>query len=559
MKTFELILTREGGRIRVCATDKPDQTLKQYEERPVSFGRIDKLCIEVLSVLNRANNRKNIESSFIEELKKTGQDLFDNLLTPNAKRRLLATSSTTLSLDIDDQLTHIPWELLYDGRQFLCRKFNIGRTVSTKQNISGLKKRPVNKSLRMLIIADPRENLDAAYREGIMLRDELIERQDRIKADLVSSRVDRQFVRRHLRDYDIVHYTGHAEYREDDPSKSGWLMSDGIWTAPDTRNLSGETPFPFLIFSNACHSGRAGQWHTDKGDYDLAATFLHCGVTHYVGTFLEINDSPGSVFAVEFYKAFSKDVSIGEAVRIARERLVEQYGESNTIWASYVLYGDPSYKIPSKTPKTVSSPKTRSKTHYVIAFFIVLSLVYFWGNDLNSPPAPPLDIPPVQTAAEQAGLEVSFKNMTGLREEDGSIIKEILTEESRMYLYDRFSFIFQSNKDAYYYLIVSDSHGKAHLLFHDRGSRRENSPNGPEYLISLEAHLLRLDEKNPAQAIYILSAEKGIEEIEPLLWEIEKLNENSGRGLKAQNTDDRSEYVIVLKVELDDGRIKRIR
>ena len=80
--------------------------------------------------------------------------------------------------------------------------------------------------------------------------------EERIKVNLVSSRVDIQYVRRNIRDYDIIHYTGHADYNTDDPSKSGWIMSDGIWNVLDIRRIAGETPFPFLIFANACYSGR---------------------------------------------------------------------------------------------------------------------------------------------------------------------------------------------------------------------------------------------------------------------------------------------------------------
>ena len=33
----------------------------------------------------------------------------------------------------DDALVQIPWELLFDGQHFLCRRFSMGRLVSTPQ------------------------------------------------------------------------------------------------------------------------------------------------------------------------------------------------------------------------------------------------------------------------------------------------------------------------------------------------------------------------------------------------------------------------------------------
>ena len=126
--------------------------------------------------------------------------------------------------------------------------------------------------------------------------------------------------------------------------------------------MAGGAPLPSLVFSNACHSGRTGEWHVDKGFeeqiFGLANAFLLSGVTHYIGTFWEILDSPGSTFAIEFYKALSKNVSVGEAVRTARKKLIVQFGEGNIIWASYMLYGDPTYKI-IRMEKTIPSKEDR--------------------------------------------------------------------------------------------------------------------------------------------------------------------------------------------------------
>ena len=128
----------------------------------------------------------------------------------------------------------------------------------------------------------------------------------------------------------------------------------------------------------------AGGWHIDK-DYekkifDLANTFLHSGVTHYIGTFLEVLDSPSSNFAVEFYKAVSRDASVGEAVRIARERVIEHFGEKNIIWASYMLYGDPSYRIAHEKPGAESSPRRLSIAYYAITLVLILTAVLFWNE-----------------------------------------------------------------------------------------------------------------------------------------------------------------------------------
>lgn len=167
-----------------------------------------------------------------------------------------------------------------------------------------------------------------------------------------------------------------------------------------------------------------------------------------------------------------------------------------------------------------------------------------------------MEVPPVQTVTEPDGLEVSFKNMTGLRQEDGTAVKEVLSEGSRIYVYDGFRFLLKGNKDAYYYLLLSDIHGKAHLLFHGPGDHPDNVSDETEYSIPLEAHLLRLDEGPAAQFIYILASESRLEEIEPVLWEIEKLSENSTSG---HMETDRSGYEIVVRLEIANGRVNTIK
>ncbi len=559
MNALKLTLLRKGSKIRVYASDTPAQTLKQYEDKDVSFEKADALCNEIRSILNRTHRRSDIAGRLIEDLKKAGQDLFDELLPPKAKKIILSTASRTISLDIDDRLIHIPWELLYDGAHFLCRKFSMGRVVSTKQNISGSKVREVNTSLKMLIIADPRKDLTAAYQEGITVRDGLIGMEDTLKVDLISSRVDMQTVRRNIRDYDIVHYTGHAEYNTDDPAKSGWLMSDGTWTAREIREITGDTPFPFLVFSNACHSGRTGEWSInakyEQEIYDLAGAFLHSGVTHYIGTFLEVQDTPGALFAVEFYKALAKGVTIGEAVRDAREQLVESIGEDNIIWASYMLYGSPSYKIPASQLQAETTSKSNWKTYALIISILLAALTYFSTSELSPPLVP--EQPPV--AVNIATPDVKLTKIFGTREVAGDTLLETVTAGSRLYTYNELRLVIKSTNNIFFYIAISDSMGKARLIFNDRGIQTGDGSD-TTYTVQLAGHLLRLDEVPEAEYIHILSLESQPEETEPLLWEIEKLHDSIKAHEPAAIRDIIAdlEFPVAALIEIENGKMKSI-
>jgi len=111
--------------------------------------------------------------------------------------------------------------------------------------------------------------------------------------------------------------------------------------------MVGTGTMPALIFSNACQSARTEEWGLKEFFQDeifgLANAFILAGVKHYIGTFWEILDEPSRRFALEFYKNILAGSSVGEALRLARIKLINDYGEETIVWASYLLYGDPTY------------------------------------------------------------------------------------------------------------------------------------------------------------------------------------------------------------------------
>ncbi len=213
--TLVIDIYREGENVRVSGYEKAEtaeQTLKHYEEHRISITEAERLCKEIVILLNRANKRGDITPDIIDNLKKTGQALYDELLTPKVKNLLRTGESDDLLLYINDQLVQIPWELLFDGEEFLCLKFNMGRIVRTRQDVFYAEKRRSHGTRRMLVVADPEGNLDAAYKEGLKIRDEIGGETDFIEVSLASSKVDVHYIKKNFRDFDIIHYAGHADY-----------------------------------------------------------------------------------------------------------------------------------------------------------------------------------------------------------------------------------------------------------------------------------------------------------------------------------------------------------
>ncbi len=362
----EIVLeaSRENGSVKICVYDRgegSERTLRPYENADVAWEQIDATRREVITLLNRANRRAKVTPEILDSLKKTGQILFDLLIPPKAREKIAVTEARQLILYVDDKLVHIPWELLFDGKQFLCRRFAMGRIVSTRQAPTSLASRALKAPHKVLILADPRGDLDASYREGMEIKNFLDEKRELFHVDFKSHPVDIPFVKKNLRDYDVVHYAGHGDYHSDNPAESGWLLKDGRLKASEISAMGGLQPMPSLVFSNACQTGQTGAWQIQDGFeqeiFGLANAYLLAGVQHYIGTFWEILDEPSGYFAKRFYSFLAQGVKVGEAVRRARQELIDAYGEETIVWATYMLYGDPTFEFAAaETEVSVAAP-----------------------------------------------------------------------------------------------------------------------------------------------------------------------------------------------------------
>jgi hypothetical protein len=344
---FVLEVSRLGQKLKISGferTEGEERPVKSYKAINFNDTKIKDYTTGIIDLLNRANRRGKISSDLLIKLKEYGRLMFDELIPNTIKDKLIKTNEKNLMISIDDKLVYIPWELLYDGKEFLCQRFSIGRSVSTKQQVSVVA-RAIGRPLKMQLLADPGGDLRHSYEEGLEIKNELGTLDDWINVSLKSTDIRSDYVKAKIRNFDIVHFAGHAEHNTQTPEKSGWIFRDGKLSAEEIINLTGAMPMPLLVFSNACQTGHTGEWKL-KEDYEdrifgLANAFLLSGVQHYIGTFWEIPDEAGSYFAIHFYKNISKGLTIGEAMRMARIALINKYGEDMIVWASYMLYGDP--------------------------------------------------------------------------------------------------------------------------------------------------------------------------------------------------------------------------
>jgi tetratricopeptide (TPR) repeat protein len=321
-------------------------TVRHYSRIGFNALTIQKLCRETSLLLQNVHFAYSFADRALGNLKKNGQIFWDILLTRQVKARLQSAQPCDLTLAIDEYLVGIPWELLYDGNDFLCLKYNVGRVVKTQRESFSLQYRSASAPLRMLILANPTNDLPAAYREGIALKKQFDKRRKDIVIDVKTTLIDTFYLKKNIRDYDIVHFAGHGDYHANNFEENGWVLQDGKFTVRDIASMAQTGSLPNLVFSNACHSAQEkdGPLQDDCQEftYSLASAFICAGVRHYIGAVHKIEDTTSMAFARNFYVHLLEGCSIGEGMRRARLGIAGESGMHISAWSSYLLYGNPS-------------------------------------------------------------------------------------------------------------------------------------------------------------------------------------------------------------------------
>ncbi len=303
---------------------------------------LQELSAEILTVATPGYDQ-GAGLATVQELQRLGGVLFSQLLTETARKRLRTAEACDLYLRVDEQLVQVPWELCYDGEQFLATKFRLGRQVITSTPLPSPRAVPrAPGPVRVLLIADPTETLPQAGAEAEQLCALLAEMSEVTVTLLGGREVRRAPLLAAVQAHDVVHFAGHSYYDAQTPSHSGWVLHEGVLTAGELGKLSQP---PLLVFSNSCQTGVTAAWQGDARSegqaFGIGSAFLLAGVKNYVGTLWVVPDEESTIFATAFYRSLIAGGSLGEALRTARQEIISQRGWQNLTWANYLLYGDP--------------------------------------------------------------------------------------------------------------------------------------------------------------------------------------------------------------------------
>jgi hypothetical protein len=283
----------------------------------------------------------------LAKLMQIGRYAQGHLVPPKTRAVLLDAGVDHLRMDIDERLIDLPWELLYDGEDFACLRYAVGRRLISEHASAAAPRRTKN-ALRVLVIADPTCDLPNARLEG-----EAVAARLRAASNITVDLFTGDELRKHefllrINEYDVVHFAGHAIHDVSQPDESSLVFADGSTTAFELARFVRDTP-PALVFLNACWSAT----ETHVSNYPammrgLGRTLLYAGVGAFIGYLIPVRDASAIELATYFYDELLLGHTVGESLRLARLTLIDRLRDPRDVtWASVVLYGDPARDLRS--------------------------------------------------------------------------------------------------------------------------------------------------------------------------------------------------------------------
>jgi CHAT domain-containing protein len=154
-------------------------------------------------------------------------------------------------------------------------------------------------------------------------------------------------------EFDLIHYSGHGDFDEKNPAKSGWIL--GKEHVLSARDIFRARRVPRLVFANACFSGviRSGKPFTlqesNRNLAGLAQAFFERGVENYIGTGWPVDDAAALELAKVFYAEALSGEELGPSLSKAREAILTL----GSTWGAYQHYGQATAKLISLSGKHV--------------------------------------------------------------------------------------------------------------------------------------------------------------------------------------------------------------
>ena len=259
--------------------------------------------------------------------RRLGRVLAQTFLGRTGCRLVLERDPGAVLFGVDERVLDLPWELIDLGAEPLVERVAFGRVVTARRATAA--PRPLvddDRTIHILAVGNAGEDLPATASELAAIEG-LAGHHHGMDVVVEVLRGKRATRRRFVDEIsghapDIIHFAGHAGFLGGRPGESSIAFADGPLHADDVARLPWAAP-PYVVFSSACQSARAGMARrlVSRGGRanGLAAAFLAAGSRSYLGHYWPVDDAAAAILASELYRSLFELRNVGAALLRARQ------------------------------------------------------------------------------------------------------------------------------------------------------------------------------------------------------------------------------------------------
>ena len=184
-----------------------------------------------------------------------------------------------------------------------------------------------------------------------------------------------------LHRFRVIHFATHALVDETSSARTALALAagggeDGFVGPGDLAALS--MPADLVVLS-ACRTA-GGRLVRGEGQLGLTAPLMAAGARALLATQWPIEDKSAGAMTEHFYSGLAGGLTAAEALQTARMHL-ERAGAPPSQWAAFVLIGDPTVRIPLRSPPTSLWTWAAVVSLLVLAVLLVLSRRGWWRRE----------------------------------------------------------------------------------------------------------------------------------------------------------------------------------
>lgn len=272
------------------------------------------------------------------------QEVYQWLIEPF--RSVLESNSQirTLVFVLDGELRNIPMAALYDGEQYLIKKY----AVALAPRLELFNPNSRSKRLNVFLggVGEPQTlgnrafpKIDNLTPELNAIRQLVAAKQPLLNANFTETNLEHQLK---TGNFSAIHLKTHGVFSSD-PEETFVVAYRELITGKELGHLiqtghfgKAERPIELLVLS-ACSTAQGD----NRAVLGLAGIAVQAGARSVLSTLWEAQDLPNTQLMIRFYQELlNSNTTKAQALRLAQLHLLEQGYTTPHVWATYVLVGN---------------------------------------------------------------------------------------------------------------------------------------------------------------------------------------------------------------------------